>query len=138
MTLPRSYRGLDAGRLQRETDRSSWAREVEEVVTWETVGAGNVNTPVIYFKTAFEGEPHFHYGVELGEGLTLAVGDYPFCSAGVAEWGIVQAKVEGSPSSYTSVTLWLTVDSAASYTLRWRFVFGGTALRNREHIPGGA
>lgn len=133
-----TFTGADRGRLQREVDRSAWARESREIIVWETIGAGSVTTPVIYFKTAFENEPHFYYGIETGENTILAAGDYPFASAGVAEWGIVQAKIEGAASFYTSVILWMTVESAASYELRWTFTFGGTAIRNRQHIPGGA
>lgn len=135
--LPQAYGGIDLGRARREVDRSTWASEVEEKVVWETQGAGSITTPAIYFKTAFEGEPAFYYGVELGDGLTLVTGDYPFVSAGVAEWGSFQVK-EGGASFYTSVVLWMTVESVTAYTLRWTFMFGGTALKNRHHIPGGA
>lgn len=131
-----SFRGIDNTRRSREIDRSAWAGDGREVLVWQTQGTGYVVTPEIKFRTVFDGEPFFSYGVELQEGETLAEGDFPFVSAGVAQWGIIRSNVtdDERPVFYTSAVIWIAVDATKEYKLQWRFAFQGTVMRNREHI----
>ena len=133
-TYPRLRRADDKIDLDRET----WAGNNLLVLAYDTVGTGVIQTDLIDFGVVFEDVPFFSYGVELQVGHTLVTGDFPECTAGVRQWHTTEV-AEGSQAKpfYLGAYLWISINAATAYRLRFRLSFEGVTMRNVEYFRGG-
>lgn len=121
----------------RELDRGTWADTTVVLFTYDTVGAGIIQTELIDFGLVYDGPPFFAYGVENIEGQTLVSGDFPEITAGVREWYTSELGEEDRVVPlYRGAYLWISIASKTSYRLRFRLSFEGTAFRNVEYLRG--
>lgn len=121
----------------RELDRTTWAEPTVLIVTYDTVGAGVIETELIDFGMVFDDVPFVTYGAEAAPGQALISGDYPEITAGVKEWYTSEVGEEDrTVPLYLGAFLWISIASGTSYKLRFRFAFEGPAFRNVEYLRG--
>lgn len=136
-----TYRETKRNERRVELDRATWAGTTILQTAYETEGSGQFISEEIDFGTVFESRPFFSFGVELVEGQTLVVGDYPFVTAGVSEW-VQEPDVETAAADpqqivhYLGAYVWINVASSNPYILRFRLSFEGTASKNVEMWRG--
>lgn len=132
--------GIRKAELARELDRKQWASTVTTVVSYETVGVGGFATEPVMFGTPYAGAPFFTFGVELHPANHLQTNDYPFVSAGVAEWMTQEPPEDyverGLKLIHTGAIVWLNVSSQYGYRLIFRLTFEGTAMKNPQFLGG--
>ena len=121
---------------RRELERSTWAQPIQVVVSYDTLGVGELTTDPIMFGTVYEGPPFFSYGVELAEGETLVDGDFPFVTCGVQAWITGEEVSDVRPVPYIGAVVWIRVASSTRYQMRFRLSFEGMAFRNTEYLRG--
>lgn len=127
---------LDRIQRQRQVDRSAWAGEAREIITWETNGSGRTSSPLIVFSNVFEREPFFSYAIEMAQGQGLNADDLPVCTAGIASWTSVELPQGGF--MYTGATVFVSIQTVNTpYNIVWRFSFEGIVMRSKQHIGAG-
>lgn len=134
----RVYQRVRQADLQQQFDRATWADTTQVILTYDTIGSGELVTEMIDFKTVFEDTPFFAYGVELQTGETLETGDYPFVSCGVSEWdtNVVEEEETVKTPLYLGAAIYINVVSSKQYKLRFRLSFEGIAIKNVEYYRG--
>lgn len=134
----RVYQRVRKADRKQEFDRATWANTTQVILSYDTIGSGELATGLLDFKTVFEGAPFFAYGVELQPGDTLVEGDYPFVTCGIAEWQ-TNTNVEDDTAKvplYLGAYVYISVVSSKQYRLRFRLSFEGIAMKNVEYHRG--
>ena len=134
----RVYERVRQADLKQQFDRATWADTTQVILTYDTVGSGELVTEMLDFLTVFEGTPFFAYGVELADGETLEPGDYPFVTCGISEWetNLVDEEETGKTPVYLGAAVYINVVSSKQYKLRFRLSFEGIAIKNVEYHRG--
>jgi hypothetical protein len=122
--------------VKQELDRQTWATNSVAYLAYDTIGAGETVTEFLDFGTVFERPPFFSYGVELKPGYELVDNDFPFVTAGVAEWNRTESADSAESLFYLGARVWIRVVSTTRYGLRFRFAFEGTTIRNVQYFRG--
>lgn len=133
----RTYSRIRRAETRTELDRETWASPELLIATYDTVGAGVIETELIDFGLVYEGPPFFSYGVEVQPGQALISGDYPEITAGVREWYTTEADADSQADVfYLGAYLWISIKASTAYRLRFRLSFEGISLRNVEYFRG--
>lgn len=122
---------------KRELDRNQWAGPTTVILEYETKGAGSFLTEELNFGVRFSGPPYMTFGAVLGELELLVEGDYPFVTAGVAEWVLKGApepdetlvQTSGPAGEYVGAKVWVSVFSNTPYKIRHVLKFEGLAMK---------
>lgn len=131
------YPRIKKARQRTELDRATWSTTQMLIATYDTVGAGVIETELIDFGLVFDGPPFFAYGVETQPGQSLIANDFPDITAGVKEWELTDADADSrSTRFYLGAFLWISIGARTSYRLRFRLSFEGTTMRNVEYFRG--
>lgn len=138
------YGGMNRTNRSRELDRVQWAAREMFVFTHDPLkGTGFGRTTDIDFKTVFEGQPLFHWAVELQEAsVGLITGSYPSVNAGVYLWETTGPEPqEGGVTLYSGATVWMVASINASqgfntYLYTFRFGFEGVVFKNVSTLKG--
>lgn len=123
---------------KQQFDRATWADTTQILLSYDTIGSGELITELLDFKTVFEGSPFFAYGVELQPGEVLEAGDYPFVTCGISQWETTVV-AEDDPAAipmYLGAYVYINVVSSKQYGLRFRLSFEGIAMKNVEYYRG--
>lgn len=131
MTYP-SIRRADRTKV---LDQNTWAGNSLLILSYDTIGVGEIETELIDFGLVFEGVPTFAYGVELQPGETLTPGSFPHVMCGVKEWQLTEVEADLRATQFhIGAFLWISITSNVSYRLRFRLSFEGISMRNVEHF----
>jgi len=132
-----AYRRVRRVEQTKELDRGTWAGETAVVLAYDTIGRGVIESELLDFGVVFEGPPFFSYGVETQPGQALVAGDYPEITVGVREWHLSEIEVDARATPfYLGAFLWISIQAATAYRLRFRLSFEGIAVRNVEYYRG--
>jgi hypothetical protein len=133
----KTYPSIRRAGQQIDLDRGTWAGESLLILSYDTVGAGVIETELLDFGLVFEGPPFFSYGVELQPGHVLVANDFPLVTAGVKEWKITEVEADSQATPfYLGAFLWISIEANTAYHLRFRLSFEGITMRNVEYIRG--
>lgn len=133
----KTYPHIRRAESQIEYDRGTWAVNRLLILTYDTYGAGVIESELIDFGLVFEGPPFFSYGVEAQPGETLVTDDYPLVTAGVKEWHTTEVEEDSQATPfYLGAHLWINITANTAYRLRFRLAFEGISMRNVEYFRG--
>jgi hypothetical protein len=137
MTIGRAYPRIRRAEQAKQLDRATWAGPTVLIFAYDTIGRGVIETELLDFGLVFEGPPFFSYGAEVQPGQALVAGDYPEITLGVKEWHRSDIEIDSrAVPFYLGAYLWISIQSASTYRLRFRLSFEGTAVRNVEYFRG--
>ncbi len=129
------YRRVSKAQDRSRLDQTTWARSALLLLSYDTIGAGEIETELIDFGLVFEDKPFFSYGVELQPNETLIAGEFPAVMCGVREWQLTEVERDDRAIPlYIGAFLWISISSNISYRLRFRLSFEGISMRNVEHF----
>ncbi len=130
-----TYTNLKKAASKARLDQQTWAGTSLLLLSYDTIGVGEIETELIDFGLVFEGAPFFSYGVELQPGETLTEGTFPSVMCGVKEYQLTEVEADTQATSfYIGAFLWIAISSTLSYRLRLRLSFEGVSMRNVEHF----
>jgi len=130
-----TYPGVRKAATKSRLDQQTWAGNTLLLLSYDTIGAGEFDTPPLDFGLVFEGAPFFSFGVELQPGEVLLPSAYPAVMCGVREWQVTEVEADDQTTPYyIGASLWIFVSSP--YLLRFRLSFEGITMRNVEHFRG--
>jgi hypothetical protein len=132
VTQPNVYGGVNRANRRRELDRRTWADRELHVFTFDRGPTPTAVTATVDFLTVFEGQPLFHWAVELREdSVPLIAGSFPSVNASVALWTTTGPEPEeGGVTLYSGATISTITIGNSGYLYTFRFGFEGVVFKN--------